>query len=226
MIVVIRGHLRESFDTKNLYYFIEELNNIFPDLKIFIHTWNVYSNNLSWRKININNNEVNEEIIYNYFSKFKDCIKCIIIDDDKKIKKNGNLKGKIGNSSTPVDGWKNYWYGQFKIINYIFNENKYNDETIINFRFDLFNNSNNFNKNLIIDFIKNNSNVKFNKNEFLFNEMKPGIDNIYMGNINTMYILVHMFYYKLDYILSNNKNVIFPEVLVHKVNSKLFNSLS
>ena len=55
MIIIIRGHIRNTFDTKYFYYFIENLYNLFPDLKIFIHTWNIFANNISWRNIQINN---------------------------------------------------------------------------------------------------------------------------------------------------------------------------
>ena len=54
MILVIRGHIRNSFETKELYNFIEELYNIYPDLKIFIHTWNIFANSVSWRNITVN----------------------------------------------------------------------------------------------------------------------------------------------------------------------------
>jgi hypothetical protein len=128
--------------------------NIFPDLKIFIHTWNIFSNNISWRDINVNNEIVNEETIYNYFGPLSSCIKQIIIDDDKNIQLIGNLNGKINNGPMPIIGWKNYWYGKYKIIDYIYNQFINEDEMIVNFRFDIFNNSNNFDKELIVNFIK------------------------------------------------------------------------
>lgn len=223
MILIIRGHIRNSFESKDLYNLIEELYNLFPDLKIFIHSWNIFANNISWRKININNNIVNEEIIYNYFDKLNPCIKHIIIDDDKNIQLNGNLVGNINNGPMPIIGWKNYWYGKYKIIDYIYNNCNCNDEMVINFRFDIFNNSNSFNKKIIIDFIKNNSNITFKKNIFLFNKEKNGIDNIYIGNVNTMYKLNNKFFYELDDILKKNSNVKNQERLVYRINSQLFN---
>jgi len=121
MILIIRGHIRNSFETKNLYNFVEILYNIDSELKVFIHTWNIFSNNISWRKININNTDVNEEIIYNYFGKLRSCIKHIIIDDDQIIKLYGNLVGNINNGLMPIIGWKNYWYGKYQIIDYVYN---------------------------------------------------------------------------------------------------------
>ena len=71
MILIIRGHIRNSFETKKLYNLIKEIHTIFPDLKIFIHTWNIFANNISWRNININEQIVNDKIIYDYFDDLK-----------------------------------------------------------------------------------------------------------------------------------------------------------
>ena len=79
---------------------------------------------------------------------------------------------------------------------------------IINCRFDVMSNSNNFDKAFIVNFIKNNSKTIFTKNIFLFNHECNGIDNIYIGNINTLYKLISKFFYELDDILiKNNKEV-------------------
>jgi hypothetical protein len=223
MIIVIRGHLRNSFETNQLYNFIEELHNVYPDLKIFIHTWNIFANNVSWRNIDVNSTEVNEERINNYFGKLSNCIKHIIIDNDKDIKLIGNLVGTINNGPMPIIGWKNYWYGKYKIIDYIYNQQKYDEETVVNLRFDLFSNSNNFDKNLIINFIKKNNEIKFTKNKFLFDYEANGIDNIYIGNINTMYKLTNKFFYELDDILCKNNNTRNQERLVYRINEQIFN---
>jgi hypothetical protein len=220
MILIIRGHIRNSFENKDLYNLIKKINIMFPGLKIFIHTWNIFSNNISWRKINIDNRVVNEQIIYDYFDDLKYLIKHIIIDDDKRINLIGNLRGNIGNSLMPTIGWKNYWYGKHKIINYIRNLNIDENENIVNFRFDLMKNSNSFNNTTIINFIKKNSNTTFTKNIFLFNDERHcGIDNIYMGNIKTMYKLIDIFFYKLDDILINNSNIRNQEFLVYRINN-------
>ena len=222
MILIIRGHIRNSFDTKELYDFVEILYNAYPKLKIFVHTWNIFANNISWRNININNQPVSKDIIYNYFGKLSTCIKHIIIDDDKNIQLHGNLDGKINNGLMPILGWKNYWYGKYKIIDYIYNQHSYHDEVIVNTRFDLLNNSNTFDKELIINFVNKNSETKLKKNVFLLDMEENGIDNIYIGNITTMYKLTRTFFYELDNILSNNNNTIHQERLVYRINNSLF----
>jgi hypothetical protein len=222
MILIIRGHIRNSFETKKLYNLIKEIHIIFPDLKIFIHTWNIFANNISWRTININEQTVNDKIIYDYFDDLKYLIKNIIIDDDNKIKLIGNLSGKINNGLAPTIGWKNYWYGKHKIIDYLYNSNIDENEMIVNCRFDVMSNSNSLDDKIIVDFIKNNSNTIFTKNIFIRDEEITGVDNIYIGNIKTMYKLINKFFYELDDILINNSKTVNQEFLVYRINNILF----
>ena len=123
----------------------------------------------------------------------------------------------------PLKGWKNYWYGKYNIIDYIYNLNIDKNEFVINTRFDLFSNSNVFDSKEILFFIKNNYEKSFIKNHFLKDiDNTLGIDNIYIGNVNTMYTLINKFYTELDQILVENKNIINQEKLVIIVNSQLF----
>ena len=142
MILMIRGHIRNSFKTKELYDLVENLYHIDGTLKIYIHTWNIFANNISWRVIERDDTPVTEEIIFEYFENYNHCIEKIIIDDDTTIELVGNTKGNIHNGPTPLIGWKNYWYGKHKIINYIHNQQIDVNNLIINIRFDLLNNSN------------------------------------------------------------------------------------
>lgn len=222
MILIIRGHIRNSFQTKQLHNLVKELHIIFPDLKIFIHTWNIFANNISWRTINSNEECVNDKVIYDYFDDLGHLIQKIIIDDDTKINLIGNLYGNINNGPMPIIGWKNYWYGKHKIIDYLYNMNIDENEMIVNCRFDVMSNSNNFDEVFIINFIQNNSKTIFTKNIFLFNHETNGIDNIYIGNIKTLYKLISKFFYELDDILINNNNTIHQERLVYRINNILF----
>ena len=85
MILIIRGHIRKSFENKQFYNFIKKIYEIYPTLEIYIHTWSIFANNISWREIEVNDNIVTEDTIYTYFDDLKHLIKNIIIDDDTKI---------------------------------------------------------------------------------------------------------------------------------------------
>jgi hypothetical protein len=224
MILIIRGHIRKSFENKQFYNFIKKIYEIYPTLEIYIKTWSIFANNISWREIEVNDNIVTEDTIYTYFDDLKHLIKNIIIDDDTKINLIGNLEGNVGSGPMKLIGWKNYWYGKYQIINHIYNKNIDANEPIVNLRFDILNNSNNFNGDSLIEFINKNSGVEFTKNSFLNNDdFFYGIDNIYMGNINTMYKLIHHFYYELDDILKERGEHVFnQEFLVYVLNNILF----
>jgi hypothetical protein len=227
MILILRGHIRGSFNTKELYIFVKELYTIFPNLTIYIHTWNIFSNNISWRDIKTDDNIVEPSAVFNYFNDIKHLIKTIIIDDDSKIKLIGNLVGNVGKSKMPLKGWKNYWYGKYSIINYIYNTRTDKNEFVINTRFDLFSNSCSYNYDCsqIINFLKKNYINVFTENKFLRNEYFSGIDNIYIGNIDTMYTLISKFYKELDNILICNNSHIDTgqEYFVFLLNTSLFN---
>ncbi len=224
MILIIRGHIRNSFDTSNLYNLIKEIQKISPsELQIYIHTWNVVANNISWRRIRPNNTMVTNEYIYNYFADLKDFIKDIIIDNDQEIQLTGNIHGRINNGPMPIIGWKNYWYGKWRIIDHIYNKKLDTNTTVLNCRFDILNNSNNFKEIDIIDFIQSNMNRTFTKNVFIKNEECTGIDNIYIGNVSTMYKLTQPFFYDLDNILKTDPKLVTQEYFVFRMNDELFN---
>uniref|UniRef100_A0A6C0HRD2 Uncharacterized protein n=1 Tax=viral metagenome TaxID=1070528 RepID=A0A6C0HRD2_9ZZZZ len=217
MIILLRGHIRNSFDDSRLYHFIKQLSFVEP-IKIYIHTWNVKQSNVSWRDIKVNNTKITEEFIKTYFNDLKDSISKIIIDNDKNNKLVGQLRGNVSLSVAPKIGWKNMWYGKKRIIDEI-GKHELINERIINLRFDIFSNSNPFNMNISLNFIKTNTNIG-KKNIFLFNREKCGIDNIYIGNFNTMFNLIYHFHYNLDYILTTNF-VYNQEFLVFRENHKM-----
>ena len=229
MILIIRGHIRDSFENDKLINLVKDIYNIDTNLKIYIHTWNILANTISWRHIKPNNTIVTKDIIYNYFNNSGLShlleLENIIIDDDTKIELIGNVKGNINNGPMPIIGWKNYWYGKHKIIKHIYNKKIDENELIINLRFDILNNINNSLFTHIIDFIKNNIGIHFTKNVFINDTETGGIDNMYIGNINTLYKLSNYFYYFLDDILIKYNDTIHQEFLVVRVNNSLFNDI-
>jgi len=222
MIVIIRGHIRNAFNTHHLKFFVHQIYSIYPNLHIYIHTWSIYSSNTSWRTIEQNDKIVTKDDIYKYFKGFEYLIKHIIIDDDTNIKLIGNLKGNICNTCCPIIGWKKYLCGKYKIVDYLKKNNLPLNEPIINFRFDLFDNSFTFKKKQIINFINNFANMNFKKNKFMFNHEERGIDNIYIGNLSTMHKLLYKLHHDLDKIIENNDEIINQEFLFFRTNEILF----
>jgi len=163
LIIILRGHIRNSFTDNKLYDLIKEISQNY-NILIYIHTWNIQQSNVSWRHVNEINNIITKEVIYDYFKELSHLIKHIIIEDDTKIKLIGNLQGTIG-ATCPIIGWKRYIYGQYQIINYL--RDHCSNEFIINMRFDVFSNSFVITEEQILDLIKKNYNKTFLKNIFL-----------------------------------------------------------
>jgi hypothetical protein len=215
MILILRGHIRTSFDDDKLYNLIKNIYNNNSNIEIYISTFNILQSNISWRYIEEIKITVNEEYIYNYFKDLVFLIKKILIIDDKKIDLIGNLLGKLCKSNMPIIGWKRYWYCKNKILEYINNLNKNKNEFVINCRFDIFCNSNNFNENEILKFIEDNKNRIFIHNKFIKDKYRHGIDNIYIGNINTQYKLSNKFFFNLDSIEKKYYVIKHQEMLVY-----------
>ena len=218
MIILLRGHIRKSFENLGLYRLIQELNKLNP-LTIYIHTWNKYANSLSWRNVTEDNNLVTEDIIYEYFADLKHLIKKVIIEDDQDISLTGKVEGNVGKSRMPLKGWKNYWYGQAMAMNAIIKEvDPY--QPILNTRFDVLSNSVPISIENITSFIRINLYKKFYRNIFL----KPvvGIDNVMLGTAETMYKLIHTFHLYLDEIILKETFFVHHEQLVSIMNHRLF----
>jgi hypothetical protein len=225
MIILLRGHVRASFNDNRLYSFVKHLCRTYKDVEIYIHTWNILQNNISWRKVASKEITITKNIIHKYFRDCSKYIKNIIIDDDKLITLNGNLDGKIAGSLCPLIGWKNYWYGQYQIINHINNLNTYSKNNLmVNIRFDVFTNPHGFSERDILTFINKHYNTVSSEIKFIYNEFFLGCDNCFIGNTETMYKLIHHFHFNLDDILSKFKIIKHQEGLVMIENYILFNS--
>jgi hypothetical protein len=226
LIVNIRGHVRDSFNTPRLYLFLKKLSTYFT-LKIYIHTWNKKANNISWREYPENNDSITEDSIRSYFKDIEIC--CILIDDDTNIKLIGDTKGNIFSSSMPKIGWKNMWYGMYQSIHEIYKREN-NRTIILNTRFDLFINSNKIYENHIIKWINNTlqkiNYQKMNTNYFLKEkENLNGVDNQILGDKDTLYKLIYHFHHNLDEIHKSNIHLIGQEHSVYYENIKLSNTI-
>ena len=249
MIILLRGHIRNSFDNPKLFYIIQYLSELY-NIEIYIHTWHIVQSTVSWRQLEENNTQVTTELIYSYFKNLSKFIKHIIIDNDGNIKLIGNTDGII--IQTPLVGWKNMWYGKFRIIEYIknnhqqntilsktttnsiinINKENENDNLVVNLRFDVFCNSNCFAFENVIKYINNiviykkNNPTDLARNIFMKNIPSCyGIDNIYVGNIFTMYKLCYHFHHHLDHILNiykYNSKIKAQESLVVLENRRIF----
>lgn len=213
MKIVIRGHIRNSFTTGELYTLLKYLSEKY-DIQIYIHTWNKKQNNISWRAIENDPTEITSDTIKTYFKDLFKFVHGIIIEDDADIELHGNLDGKLASSKTNILGWKRYIYGQYRVIKRVYDTIDNKDEFLLNIRFDLFTNSFVFLHDEITKFIDANYGINHNNNVFMREGFYCGIDNIIIGSVSTNYKLVSAIHFGLDYILDDNKSLQNPEFVV------------
>jgi hypothetical protein len=222
MILLIRGHIRDTFDSPQFYELIKSICELHPSTRIFIHTWSIYANNLSWRQIQNDPRIVTKDTVNEYFKDLTAYIQDILIDDDSKIQLIGRTEGLV-NTSAPIKGWKNYWYGKYRLVEHVYNKMESKDEMVVTLRFDILKNSNTRTCDSILEFINKNTGKTFHKNVFMTESETTGIDNIYIGNINTLYKLTHYFHTDLDMIIPLFPGLHCQEFLVFRINNRIFN---
>lgn len=223
MKIVIRGHIRNSFTTDELYTLLKYLSEKY-DIQIYIHTWNKKQNNISWRTIENDPTEITNDTIKMYFKDLFKFVHGIIIEDDADIELYGNLDGKLASSKTNILGWKRYIYGQYRVIKHVYDTSDNKDEFLLNIRFDLFTNSYVFPYEEIIKFVDANYRINHANNVFLKEGKYCGVDNIIIGSVSTNYKLVSAIHFGLDYILDDNKSLKNPEFVVPIANGMFINS--
>ena len=219
MLLLIRGHIRTSFDTPELYNFVKILYQIYK-VEIYIQTWTVFSNSISWRSVADNPTEVTETIVREYFKEIP--IKSILILDDTKITITGNKSGLVIKSGIPLIGWKNMWYGKAALADHVAAKEAH-DVIIINTRFDLFCNSNNPAVSILLPFIKNNKDTILPYIVFMSHMATAGIDNFYMATVAVNQHRSQHFTRNLDEILARPEYIhtVHPEKLVFYENMRL-----
>ena len=220
MNIVIRGHIRNAFETEELYELLRCMADK-HDIKIFIHTWDKKQNTLSWRHIEEDSTPVTTELIRAYFKDIFDYVQNIIIEPDSDIKIHGNIEGKLASSRTSLLGWKRYIFGNYRVIKHIYDISGDKDEFVLNMRFDLFTNSFVFPYDEITKFIDTNYGIAHNNNVFMREGYYCGVDNIIIGSIKSQYTLISTIHLHLDDILKEYNDLKNPEFVIPIVNDMI-----
>jgi len=217
LVIHIRGHIRDSFNTPQLYLF---LKNLRFTLKIYIHTWNVKANNVSWEKKKSDETAVTEEMVRDYFKDLP--IVSIMIENDQDIELIGDTTGYMFSSTMPKIGWKNMWHGMYKGMTKIYETEKDN-VLILNIRFDVFTNCCKVSEHDLMKWIRTTiDKIKYQKistNYLIKDVVCYGIDNQMIGDKHTLYTLIYKFHHHLHVInekynsLKNQELVVFYENL-------------
>jgi len=226
MILILRGHIRDSFLTKDLYNLVKSLKSITAtdDFHIYIFTWSILQSSKSWRSLQQIDTKITKELILNYFQDLKLNIRHISIEEEANISLIGSTDGNIGIGPCPKLAWKNYWFSLNKITTQVLQDHQ---TYVINMRFDILSN---FNKELTPPFEIISKAIAFSKekqwtqNKFILDKACCGIDNIIFGSASTQQALAAHFHNNLDEILRKPKyaNIRNQELLVYFENENYF----
>lgn len=202
--VLIRGHIRSSFNEEKLLNFFCNINSKF-DVNFYAHTWNAIQNSLSWRPVGEVNDVVSEKTILDYV-KGRIKFKWIGVSDDKLIRHHGNIEGKIGMTPCPVLGWKNMYWGMMEGAKAV-SKSSHKDTPTLQLRFDLFCNPFSPDMQEVLDFLDRDYEVMLTGSEederirFLRMHCFFGVDNIYMSRAEDLLRFISYMYYDMDRIL-------------------------
>ncbi len=223
LIILLRGHIRQSFSNDLLYEFTKRMKEIY-DIRIYIHTWDIQQSNISWKPMEVIDTKITPKLIREYF---RDCpIHSIQIDNDRSIQLIGNLEGTLTKySPMPIVGWKNMWYGMYTNISKIKKEINNTTIPIVNLRFDLFEifreRLNYISVDRAVQFVEDEYRSTYVKNKFTYDDLVCGIDNIFIGNVTTIYKLISHFHKNLDEIMINYPKIKSQEYIVFLENNKI-----
>ena len=223
MILLLRGHIRHSFDNDDLYILVKKLIDKY-NISIYIHTWNIQQSSLSHRYITTINNVITEEKIREYFRDAASNIKKIIIDDDTKIKIRGRTKGRITpDSNLPILAWKYMWYGKYQIMRYIKETITDPNELVINTRCDIVMQSNRdiFSIDNVVNFVDKYATMDLSDVRFVYDTPYTCIDNLYISKANTQYKFIKHIHEFMDAVVKKYDEGA-HEIIAYRVNEELF----
>ena len=132
LALIIRGHVRDSFDDNKLYDLIKKFTLLY-DVDIYISTFNIKNGGKIYSKENgLNNMEITEKCILEYFGDTKKFIKKIIFNSNN-IGNNDKMIGQISRNK-----FLHMWKSIYNAVKYIKNEATTNYNYVFNIRFDYF----------------------------------------------------------------------------------------
>jgi hypothetical protein len=209
----IRGHVRDGLFTRGLTQYIDRLLEEKHEVHLYLHTWKESEAQSSYRMLDRRHIfKVSEELLQNYFKNYD--IRKIIVDDDSKIKIYGKKAGVVSSSRCPLIAWKRMWAGQHKILSYIY-ECQVEYDLVVNTRFDMFTQPICYTPPSTLNrLVLEKSNISFKYPKYTKNIV--GVDNFYVGQLETVYKLVSDFYTSLDNILKKYPNIITQEEIVYR----------
>lgn len=151
MNLLLRGHIRNSFENTALRELVKNIVSKIPGIKVYAHSWNVKQSSLSWRKIHDDTTEITPQIISDYLDIGPNLVK-VVVEDDRKIIVAGRVTGTVASTPCPIKGYKLMFYGMMRASELAL-ERSEPEELAIQTRFDMLSNWVRMSSSRILDFL-------------------------------------------------------------------------
>jgi hypothetical protein len=211
--LVIRGHVRSSFGDGVLRGLVGRISERFK-ASIYVQTWSVVQNGLSWRRLQENHESVTEGMVRDYMEGFD--VRSVDVIDDSVIRHHGKTKGNIGRTPCPVLAWKNMYYGKLAALKCVLDGGT-EESVTMQMRFDILSNPFSPSESEILDFLDRDyalfadGSLGDERMRFLRMHCFMGVDNIYMATAGDMHRFISYMYYDMDRILHFHRRTIHQE---------------
>lgn len=222
--IVLRGHVRSSLNDRILHGLVSKISDLF-DTKLYVHTWDIVQNSLSWRGLIEVTNQVSHEDIKEYFSGMD--VNWIKVESDKNLKHVGKTEGFIGFTRCPVLGWKNMYWGIHSGVEAVYRQEPA-DSVTVQMRMDVLSNPYSPSENEVLEFLVRDHEVAtkgdmWERIRFLRMHCFMGVDNIYMARTVDLMRFVSYIYNDMDRILEVHRGTINQEHIAFHERQSFFN---
>jgi hypothetical protein len=151
MNLILRGHIRNSFENSALHDLMLSVVAKVPDIKVYVHSWNVVQSSASWRGMEENKNKVTPEIISDYLGIGKN-LRSVVVEDDGDVCVPGRVTGTVASTPCPIKGYKMMFYGMMRGSELVL-EDSDPEELVVQTRFDMLSNWIRMSPERIVDFL-------------------------------------------------------------------------
>lgn len=121
-----------------------------PNIKVYVHSWNVVQSSVSWRKMDDDRTEVNQEMIVDYLG-IDSNLKKVVVEDDRNVQVPGRVMGTVASTPCPIKGYKLMFYGMMKGSEMVLEDSE-DEDLVVQTRFDILSNWSRQNPARVLDF--------------------------------------------------------------------------
>lgn len=204
MILILRGHIRNSFQDLKLYRLLKHIQQV-VELELYICTWSVFSTSRSYRLIQDNSTPVTTEIIHAYFKDLVPCIKGLHIMNEDNVTMTGRTEGTVGEVA-PIKGWKYMVANIFYFLDALHKSGHNPMSNILTTRFDILHLAcNRVNPQYFMEFVQAHKDT-YRPIVFTKVRIRPhcGCDNLMIGKLKFLHALFEKLHFCLDEVLERH----------------------